>query len=288
MARKPAGPGANRLRPSTCSRSGRAGRAAGLLAWAGPARGNGALPASFGILLPADRPQQVVLATNFGMIISEDAGTSWRWTCEQPEISFGYLYGVGPPPRDRFYGLSPEQGLAISDDGSCSWQRAGRRARRAGRQRLLRRSRQRRPGPGGRGGHRPTTAATSARPRCSNRPTAGTTFGATPLYAAPAGANIVSVEIARSNPMVVYMAMYTTPSRHPRLLRSANGGQTLDGTRRRGGGIGANEFRILTVDPDDADVLYLRVVALGVESVAVTRDAGMTFATPIDHSRRRR
>ena len=89
------------------------------------ARANGALPASYGILLPADKPQEVVLATNFGMIISEDAGKSWLWTCERPETSFGYLYGVGPPPRDRFYALSPDTGLAVSDDGSCTWQRSG-------------------------------------------------------------------------------------------------------------------------------------------------------------------
>ena len=82
-----------------------------------------------------------MLATNFGMIISEDAGKSWLWTCERPETSFGYLYGVGPPPRDRFYALSPDAGLAFSDDGSCTWQRVGRRARVSGRERLLRRSR---------------------------------------------------------------------------------------------------------------------------------------------------
>ena len=94
-------------------------------AWAGPARGNGALPASFGILLPADRPEQIVLATNFGMIFSEDGGTTWLWTCEQAQTALGYLYGIGPSPRNRFYGLSPEQGLAFSDDNSCTWRRSG-------------------------------------------------------------------------------------------------------------------------------------------------------------------
>src|SRR5436305_2649540 len=44
----------------------------GALAWAGQARANGALPASYGILLPADKPQEVFLATNFGMIMSDD------------------------------------------------------------------------------------------------------------------------------------------------------------------------------------------------------------------------
>jgi len=109
---------------------------------------------------------------------------------------------------------------------------------------------------------------------------AGTTFSDTPLFTAPVGANIVSVEIARSNPMVIYMAMYTTPDRHPRLLRSADGGQTwMD--RDVEPSLGANEFRILTVDPDDANVLYLRVIALGMESVAVSRDAGVTFTMPV-------
>jgi len=92
-----------------------------LLTSAGRAHANGALPASYGILLPADKPQEIVLATNFGMIISEDGGSSWLWICEQPQTNFGYLYGVGPSPRDRFYGLSPDQGMAFSDNGSCSW-----------------------------------------------------------------------------------------------------------------------------------------------------------------------
>ena len=54
-----------------------------------------------------------MLATNFGMIISEDGGTSWLWTCEQPETSFGYLYGVGSPPRDRFYALRRMRGWRL-------------------------------------------------------------------------------------------------------------------------------------------------------------------------------
>ena len=251
-----------------------------LLGWAGPARGNGALPASFGILLAADRPQEVILATNFGMIISEDGGASWRWTCEQSETAFGYLYGVGPSPRDRFYALSPEKGLAISDDGSCSWQRAGGALAtavasdffvdRGNAERVL------------------AVAATIdpdggdiGPPSLFESTDAGATFGATPLYSASAGANIVSVEIARSNPMVVYMAMYRTPNRHPRLLRSSDGGRTWMEIDVETAGVGANEFRILTVDPNNADVLYLRVIAAGVESVMVTRDAGMTFTTPV-------
>src|SRR5262245_31197235 len=88
------------------------------------ARANGAFPESLQILLPADRPQQIILATNFGLIISDDAGATWTWTCEQKETLNGTLYAVGPSPQNRFYGLSPLQGLAYSDDDSCSWRRS--------------------------------------------------------------------------------------------------------------------------------------------------------------------
>src|SRR4051794_3530688 len=246
---------------------------------AGPARANGALPSSYGILLPADKLQQVVLATNFGMIISEDAGKSWLWTCERPETSFGYLYGVGPAPRDRFYALSPDTGLALSDDGSCTWQRSGGALAslvandffvdRTNADRVVAIA-------------APVDSVTGdiGPPAVFQSMDGGTTFAETPLYTAPTGANIVSLEIARSNPMVMYLAMYVTPDRHPRLVRSADGGQTWV-ERDVEATLGANEFRILTVDPDDENVVYMRVVALGMESVAVTRDAGLTFATPV-------
>src|SRR3954447_18748036 len=89
------------------------------------ARADGAFPASEAILLPADRPASIALATNFGLILSEDGGASWQWTCERPETVMGALYTVGAPPDDRLFGLSPVTGLAVSSDGSCSWRRSG-------------------------------------------------------------------------------------------------------------------------------------------------------------------
>ena len=179
-----------------------------LLAWAGPARGNGALPASFGILLPADRPEQIVLATNFGMIFSEDGGTTWLWTCEQAQIALGYLYGIGPSPRDRFYGLSPEQGLAFSDDNSCTWRRSGGALSTLVASDFF----------VDRGNpDRVVAVASTVDPDTLDvgpdlvveSTDAGTTFAATPLYEAPADANVVSIEIARSNPMIIYVALFT-------------------------------------------------------------------------------
>jgi hypothetical protein len=244
------------------------------------ARANGALPASLGILVPEDRPRQITLATNFGLIISEDAGKKWEWTCEQAATSMGYLYAIAPPPSDRLYGLSPEKGLAFSDDGSCGWQRSGGALadaiasdffvdRTDGRRVLAVAARL-----ADTGDLTPPAVYASA--------DGGTTFGATPLYTAPAGANIVGVEIARSDPRIIYLAMYTTPGRHPVLVRSGDGGRTWE-TRDMEAALGPVEFRILAVDPEDAARLYLRVLVPGsVERVAVARDAGATVAIPIE------
>jgi hypothetical protein len=244
-------------------------------AWA-----NGALPSSLGILVPADRPQQIALATNFGLIISEDAGATWLWTCEQAATSMGYLYAGAPPPSRRIYGLSPEAGLSFSDDGSCSWQRAGGALTEriasdffvdpTDAQRVLAVA----------AGLTDTGEVTP--PAVYASADGGTTFDSTPLYTAPAATNIVGVEIARSDPQVIYLATYTTPNRHPVLVRSGDGGKSWE-TRDVEAALGANEFRILAVDLDDANLVYLRVVVPGnIERVAITRDGGMTFAIPIE------
>jgi hypothetical protein len=255
-----------------------------LVALGSPARvrADGALPQSLGILLPADRPAELLLATTFGLIISEDVGGSWLWTCEQAATAAGYMYGFGPSPRDRLYALSPTEGLAISDDGSCSWQRAGGAldsaiandyfVDRTDAGRVLAVA----AGRDGDGGILPQSVYLSM--------DGGTTFGMTPLYTAPAMTNVVGIEIAHSDPTVVYAAMYryaNAPGFHPTLLRSSDGGATWT-PRDVEAGLGPHEFRILAVDPDDPDLLYLRVIEAGQETLAVTRDAGATFSTPIE------
>jgi hypothetical protein len=239
----------------------------------GRARADGALPASLGIIVPADRPQQIALATTFGIILSEDGGASWLWTCEQQATTMGYLYSGGPPPRDRIYGLSPEEGLSFSDDGTCSWQRAsGALDTSIASDYFVDRSNPDR-----------VLAIAATRDDMGNigpqmlfaSADGGTTFGATPLYTAPASSYVVGVEIAKSDPNVVYIAMYGYPGRHPALVRSSDGGATWTSTSVEAG-LGANETRILAVDPDDPNLLYLRVIAAGREELWVTRDGGAT------------
>ena len=78
------------------------------LAIAAPARAraDGAFPTPEAVLVPADRPQEIILATNFGLVISEDAGQTWSWSCERDENAFALPLPAGSGPaapavRDR-------------------------------------------------------------------------------------------------------------------------------------------------------------------------------------------
>jgi hypothetical protein len=95
-----------------------------LLGGHGRAQANGAFPESLQIVLPADRPHQIVLSTNFGLFISDDAGVTWSWTCERGASANGALYAVGAAPADRLFVLA-DGGIGYSDDDSCTWSRAG-------------------------------------------------------------------------------------------------------------------------------------------------------------------
>jgi hypothetical protein len=248
--------------------------------WAGVARANNGIPGSLAILLPGDKPQQIGLATNFGLILSDDGGATWSWTCEQLPTSMANVYNVGPPPADRFYALSRVTGLAVSDDESCGWQTAGGAL--AGLQvsdffpdagdpmHVLAAA-----APAGDAG-----VATIASVYASTD--GGATFAATPLYTTPAAAAIVGVEIARSNPQVIYLTTYTADSSgyDPLLVRSSDGGQSWTPIDLRAA-VGSAIVRILAVDPADADLVYLRATGATSETLAVTRDGGATFATPL-------
>src|SRR6185369_8582440 len=89
-----------------------------------PARADGAFPDSQRILVPEDRPDTIVLATNFGLVVSEDGGALWRYACETLDTSGGHLYSLGPAPDDRVYAISTS-GVATSRDLGCSWSVGG-------------------------------------------------------------------------------------------------------------------------------------------------------------------
>jgi photosystem II stability/assembly factor-like uncharacterized protein len=242
-----------------------------------PARANGAFPESYQLILPADRPKQVVLGTNFGLIISDDDGATWNWTCEQAETLNGSMYVASAPPANRFFSLSPLLGLAYSDDTSCSWKNSTGTVDRVvttdffpdptNPQRVLAL------------GSSPDPAEPAVLLPSDD---GGQTF-AESIYSGPPGATFAGVEIARSAPQTIYVAMYTSvpaPGIHPKLARTTDGGAHWDLLDIEAA-IGGNNFRIITVDPDDPKIILLRVVAPDGDVLAISRDGGQSFEKPV-------
>jgi hypothetical protein len=240
--------------------------ALGLVAGApAAARADGAFPAGQAVLVPADRPQEIFLVTNFGMVLSEDGGATWTWSCEQDANALGVLYQLGPAPRHRLFAIANQE-VVYSDDASCSWQIAGG---------LL-------------GGQSVTDAFPD--PTNADRVLAigiaggaygvfesadgGATFGAT-LYQPSGGDAVEGAEIARADPQVVYVALAGTDG-SPKLARTADGGAHWT-VNDLSADLGPGQPRIIAVDPSDVNTVLLRWSSpAGGEALAVTHDGGAT------------
>src|SRR5690242_4023849 len=85
-----------------------------------PALANGAFPDSQAVITPADRPLEILLATNFGLVTSIDGGRSWTWSCEQDPNGKRNLYQLGAPPGRRLFARDAS-GLVFTDDRGCHW-----------------------------------------------------------------------------------------------------------------------------------------------------------------------
>jgi hypothetical protein len=249
--------------------------AAAWLAHPSPARANGAFPDSQAVITPAASPNTILLATNFGVILSLDGGGTWTWTCEQPLNSYAMFYQMGP--AGRLYAIS-SAGLIFSDDNSCTWTAAS----------------------GGLGTSTvydafvdPTNAsrvlAVVALPSDGGAIHAvvessdgGASF--TQLrYTAASGDTISGVENARAAPGTIYLS-FVTAAMVPSLARSSDGGVTWHVSDLSAGlPTGANAIRIIAVDPQDPNKVFLRVGTQDSEALAIASatDTGATATVPL-------
>jgi photosystem II stability/assembly factor-like uncharacterized protein len=91
----------------------------------GAARANGRYPQSVSIHFQPGNSQRIVVGATFGMLLSEDDGATWRWTCEQ-NVGYGGIF-------DPTYLVSSAgtiyattfDGLSITRDKGCTWSYAG-------------------------------------------------------------------------------------------------------------------------------------------------------------------
>jgi hypothetical protein len=234
------------------------------------AHADGAFPAGEVVLVPADRPQRILLATNFGVVLSDDGGHTWGWSCEREENAFAVLYQFGPAPRQRLFAVANGH-VIYSDDATCSWNVAGGLladqsvtdvfADPTDSERVL------------------AVGVTGSTHTVFASSDGGATFGSV-LYQASGGDSVNGVEVARSDPRVVYVAL-TTVDRSPKLSRTADGGGTWT-VRDLSAGLGPGFVRIIAVDPNDPNTVLLRWLgAAGGEAIGVTRDGGATVTKPL-------
>jgi photosystem II stability/assembly factor-like uncharacterized protein len=264
--------------------------AAGAIAilFARPAAANGRFPQSDQIVFTPHDPNLIVARTTYGILPSQDNGTSWWYLCEElvgvpslavedPEVALtanGALV-VGAP-----------KGLSVSTDVGCTWSCAGGGLDKKNIADVV---------------VRPDTpdvvlALTSTigtgdggndnDSRVFQSTDDGTTWTALGSKIDPT-ATVETIDVAKSDPNRIYVSAWRGPqnaSRVVMLLVSMDGGQTW--TERdvpHSLFDGATEDRVWIggVDPTDANRVYLRSNPYkdgGKSRIYVTTDAGQTFA----------
>jgi len=239
---------------------------------AGVARADGAFPDSLGILTPAQLPDETLLVTNFGLVMSFDRDQTWVWACEQGANNFATLYQMGPAPRNCIYAISPTN-LIFTDDSSCSWTASAPGAVDAfvdptNADRVLAVVGT----PLDAGGSSYTLMESSD---------GGATFPQM-RYAAAAGDHITGVEISRSNPQTVYLTITSGTAYTPKVAVTTNGGGNW--TLHDLSTIlpaGTYSIRLVAVDPSNAQKLYLRIANQQEQALAISTDGGATATTPL-------
>ncbi len=240
------------------------------------ARADGAFPNSQNVMTPAALPHEILLGTNFGLVMSFDDGRTWTWSCEQPLNAFATLYQVGPAPADRLFAVSP-QGAISSDDTGCTWSAAT---------------------------DVPAGSALDlfADPDDANRVFAivterddggvlyqakassngGRSFD-TLLYTAAADDHLTGIESARSAPQTIYLTLTSGSVAYiPKVAQSTDGGahwtvHDLSASLPAG----THTISLIAVDPTDPQKLFLRTASLAGEALAVSADGGASATSAL-------
>jgi MYXO-CTERM domain-containing protein len=263
--------------PVTRARATAAACALAALAGGGrAARGDGAFPDSLSILVPADRPHHIALATNFGLISTDDDGAHWTWVCEGPITNCSMLYSQSAPPGDRVYALSADS-LVYSDDDACTWSIAAGAVTGGGvvdafpfRQDAARMLAV--VSPNGVGAQTTYTVVASH--------DGGATFGDV-LYTAASGDVVTGVEAAETDAQTIFLTLASAQGFAPLLAITTDGGAhwrivDLSPELQQAG------IRLVGVDRTNPSRVFLRVSAIDDEALAIydaSRDALTTALT---------
>ena len=237
-----------------------------------PAFANGAFPDEFSVHFPANAPHRIFLGANFGLLVSEDDGATWRYSCE-PWVVAGSNAALASA-NVSFYQVTADGAiiadalnLTRSSDDACTWPTST--------------------------GSVTGQAVTDFFPDPNDATfvlaiitnsggsyivashDGGTTFDAAHLY--DTKDLLTGIEIARSKPGVVYATTVSTSGTGGTFLASSNSGASWTvSTLPLSPGV---QPRILGIDPVNASKVYLRMLSGATDAMALTSDGGQTFKT---------
>src|SRR5215470_19746836 len=91
------------------------------------ARANGAFPDEFSIHFPSNAAHRIQVGANFGLLVSEDDGATWRYSCE-PWVTEGSAAAL-TSDNVSFYNLTANgaamialsREITLTEDDACSW-----------------------------------------------------------------------------------------------------------------------------------------------------------------------
>ena len=234
----------------------------------GPALANGRFPSAQAIVtVPRSDGATVFLRATFGILLSRDAGKTWRWMCER---ALGYD-GMWDPPiaatRDGRLWIGLERGLSSTLDG-CLVELATELAGETVKDLTV--------DPSG-----DILYALTGSPE--KRGALWRKAGAAKferLGPTPKGFNPMTLEVAPSKPARIWVSGQTTGSIRGQLLYTEDGGKSYVGGKNELPAEGP--FFIADVDPKNADRVLVRHLHTTGSDVLLTTDAGKTLTIVLD------
>ncbi len=234
---------------------------------------NGAFPDEFSVHFPAPAPHRILLGANFGLIVSEDDGATWRYSCE-PWITQGSDAALSGASVDFYQtcadGAVLAQSLHVtrSSDVGCTWPQSGGSV--AAPNVFVR---DLFPDPTDTSFVLAILLDDHSNSLLVASHNGGITFDAAPLY--KTAAILSGIEISRMPPSVIYATSYATNGSNATLLRSTDRGANW--TPYPIPAPSGTQPRIMQVDPVDSSVVYLRLVGGQTDSILIARNGGQSF-----------
>jgi MYXO-CTERM domain-containing protein len=238
-----------------------------------PALANGAFPDEFSIHFPPGAPDRILVGSNFGLLVSEDNGATWRYACE-PYVTSGSSAALSPD-LVSFYQVTADDAVLAdstnvtrSPDDGCTWPTSGGSITGQVVTDVF-------PDPNDATLVLAITASIHGTMIVASHDGA-VTFGAS-IYSTPDV--LTGIEFARSTPGVIYATKVSADGNTSILLRSTDSGSTW--TSMVIPVAAGTQPRILAVDPEDSNTVYVRLLTGSTDSIGITTDGGTTFDVPL-------